>query len=73
MIGTPDEVIKRIIAAQKACSFCEITILPQFGSMPYDEAETSMRLFAREVLPVIQQMDAPLHTAALPALTQART
>jgi hypothetical protein len=55
-----------------ACSFCEITILPQFGSMPYDEAETSMRLFAQEVLPVIQKMDAPIHAPALPELMQAR-
>ena len=38
MIGTPDEIIKRITAAQKACSFSEITIVTQFGDMPYEEA-----------------------------------
>jgi alkanesulfonate monooxygenase SsuD/methylene tetrahydromethanopterin reductase-like flavin-dependent oxidoreductase (luciferase family) len=64
MIGTPEEVIKRIIAAQKACSFSEITIVPQFGTMPYDEAERSTKLFAREVLPVIHEMEAPLNPAA---------
>jgi hypothetical protein len=57
-------VIKRIIAAQKACSFSEITIVPQFGTMPYDEAERSTKLFAREVLPVIHEMEAPLNPAA---------
>lgn len=67
MIGTPDEVIKRIIAAQKACSFSEITIVPQFGDMPYDEAEKSTKLFAKEVLPVIQKMEAPMHPSVLPA------
>jgi alkanesulfonate monooxygenase SsuD/methylene tetrahydromethanopterin reductase-like flavin-dependent oxidoreductase (luciferase family) len=66
MIGTPDEVIGRIVAAQKACSFSEITIVPQFGTMPYDEARRSTELFAAEVLPVIQKMEAPLHAAALP-------
>lgn len=66
MIGTPDEVAQKIIAAQKACSFSEITIVPQFGTMPYAEAEQSTRLFAAEVLPVIQKMEAPLHAAALP-------
>jgi alkanesulfonate monooxygenase SsuD/methylene tetrahydromethanopterin reductase-like flavin-dependent oxidoreductase (luciferase family) len=66
MIGTPDEVTQRISAAQKACSFSEITIVPQFGTMPYEEAEGSTRLFAKEVLPVIQKMPAPLHAAALP-------
>ncbi len=66
MIGTPDEVIKRIIAAQKACSFSEITIVSQFGTMPYDEAEKSTKLFAKEVLPVVQKMEAPLHASVLP-------
>ncbi len=63
MIGTPDEVIRRIEAAQKACSFSEITLVPQFGEMSYREAVASTRLFAQEVLPVIHQMDAPLHAA----------
>jgi alkanesulfonate monooxygenase SsuD/methylene tetrahydromethanopterin reductase-like flavin-dependent oxidoreductase (luciferase family) len=67
MIGTPDEVIRRITAAQKACSFSEITIVPHFGTLPYDQARRSTELFAREVLPVIQKMEAPLHAAALPA------
>ena len=66
MIGTPDEVIRKIKAAQEACSFSEATIIPQFGDMPYDEAEKSLKLFAREVLPVIHKMEAPLHAAALP-------
>ncbi len=66
MIGTPEEVIKRIKAAQQACSFSEITIVPQFGTMPYDEAEKSTKLFAKEVLPVVHEMEAPLNAAALP-------
>ncbi len=66
MIGTPDEVIKRIIAAQQACSFSEITIVPQFGTMPYDKALESTKLFAKEVLPVVHAMEAPLNAAALP-------
>lgn len=66
MIGTPEEVIERIVAAQKACSFSECTLVPQFGHMPYEEAERSVRLFAQEVLPVIQKLDARIHPAALP-------
>jgi alkanesulfonate monooxygenase SsuD/methylene tetrahydromethanopterin reductase-like flavin-dependent oxidoreductase (luciferase family) len=68
MIGTPEEVIKRIMAAQQACSFSEITIVSQFGTMPHDEAQKSTKLFAREVLPVVHQMEALLHPAALPVL-----
>jgi alkanesulfonate monooxygenase SsuD/methylene tetrahydromethanopterin reductase-like flavin-dependent oxidoreductase (luciferase family) len=66
MIGTPQEVYDRIKAAQAACSFSEITIVPQFGVMPYENAMKSVRLFAEEVLPALHKMDAPLHAAALP-------
>jgi alkanesulfonate monooxygenase SsuD/methylene tetrahydromethanopterin reductase-like flavin-dependent oxidoreductase (luciferase family) len=67
MIGTPEDCYDRIKAAQAACSFSEITIVPQFGIMPYEEAMRSTRLFAAEVLPELQKMDAPLHPAAMPA------
>jgi alkanesulfonate monooxygenase SsuD/methylene tetrahydromethanopterin reductase-like flavin-dependent oxidoreductase (luciferase family) len=66
LIGTPEEIFNRITAAQEACSFQELTIVPQFGTMPYDEAMASTRLFAKEVLPAVQKMAAPLHPAALP-------
>lgn len=66
MIGTPDMIIERIIESQKACSFSEITLMPQFGTMPYAEAAASVKLFAQEVLPVVHGMDAPLHPSALP-------
>ncbi|MCJ2181050.1 LLM class flavin-dependent oxidoreductase [Novosphingobium album (ex Hu et al. 2023)] len=66
MIGTPDIIIERIIENQKACSFSEITLMPQFGTMPYSEAARSVELFAREVLPAVHEMEAPLHPSALP-------
>jgi alkanesulfonate monooxygenase SsuD/methylene tetrahydromethanopterin reductase-like flavin-dependent oxidoreductase (luciferase family) len=66
MIGPPDEVFRRIEAAQKACSFSEITIVPQFGEMSYTEAVKSTKLFAQEVLPAVHRMKAELHDDALP-------
>jgi alkanesulfonate monooxygenase SsuD/methylene tetrahydromethanopterin reductase-like flavin-dependent oxidoreductase (luciferase family) len=66
LIGTPEEIYQRIAAAQEACSFCELTIVPQFGTMPYEDAMASTELFAKEVLPAVQKMDAPLHATALP-------
>lgn len=66
LIGTPDVIFDRLVAAQEACSFCELTIVPQFGTMPYEEAMASTELFAKEVLPQAQKMAAPLHAAALP-------
>jgi alkanesulfonate monooxygenase SsuD/methylene tetrahydromethanopterin reductase-like flavin-dependent oxidoreductase (luciferase family) len=66
LIGTPEEIYKRLKAAQEACSFCEVTIVPQFGTMPYEDAIESTKLFAKEVLPAVHEMDAPLHAAAMP-------
>ena len=66
MIGTPDTIIERIVESQKACSFSEMTLMPQFGTMPYEEAAKSIELFAKEVLPVVHEMEAPLHPEALP-------
>lgn len=66
LIGTPEEIFTRLRAAQEACSFCELTIVPQFGTMPYEEAMASTQLFAKEVLPAAHDMPAPLHPAALP-------
>jgi alkanesulfonate monooxygenase SsuD/methylene tetrahydromethanopterin reductase-like flavin-dependent oxidoreductase (luciferase family) len=66
LIGTPDEIIERIRVGQEACSFSEICIVPNFGTMMHGDAEKSLRLFAKEVLPVVQKMDAPLHAPALP-------
>lgn len=60
LIGNPDQVIERIVAAQKACGFSELTLVPNFGTMPYEDAIKSVRLFAEEVLPVIHQLDASL-------------
>lgn len=66
LIGTPDQIIERIMAAQKACSFSEITVLPNIGTMNHQDSVDSIRLFAKEVLPVIHKMDAPLQPTVLP-------
>lgn len=71
MIGTPETVFAKIKAAQEACSFQEITLVTHFGDMPHAEAMNSTRLFAAEVLPALQTMDAPLHAAALPEVAGA--
>ncbi len=66
LIGTPDEIIEKIMTGQNLCSFDEIAIHTTFGGLPFDEAERSTRLFAKEVLPVIHKLETPLHASALP-------
>jgi alkanesulfonate monooxygenase SsuD/methylene tetrahydromethanopterin reductase-like flavin-dependent oxidoreductase (luciferase family) len=66
LVGTPEVIIERIIAGQKACSYCEITLVPNFGTMPLEEARRSIELFAAEVLPAVHKLDAPLQPSVLP-------
>ena len=66
LIGTPDTIIERIKEGQRLCSYSEITVIPHFGEMSREDAERSLRLFAQEVLPVVQKMDTPLHAPSLP-------
>jgi len=69
MFGTPEQVYERIKAAQEACQFSEITILSNFGTMPYDVAVESTKLFAREVLPALHKLDAGLQADVATALS----
>lgn len=66
LIGTPDVIIERISACQKACGFSEVTIIPNFGSMTIAQAEASLKLFAKEVLPAVHELAAPLQPSVLP-------
>lgn len=55
--GTPDQVIKRTNELAQEFGVDEITFIFKYGSMPIEEAEKSMRLFAREVLPALHEID----------------
>jgi alkanesulfonate monooxygenase SsuD/methylene tetrahydromethanopterin reductase-like flavin-dependent oxidoreductase (luciferase family) len=66
LIGTPDQIIEQVQHIQRLTSVKEIVVGAWgFGGMPFDVGEQSFRLFAKEVLPVIQAMPTPLHPAAL--------
>jgi hypothetical protein len=54
--GTPEQVY------EKVQTFCDVlgadsyVSVVRYGGMPPDEAERSMRLFAREVMPELQRL-----------------
>jgi alkanesulfonate monooxygenase SsuD/methylene tetrahydromethanopterin reductase-like flavin-dependent oxidoreductase (luciferase family) len=59
--GTPDEVIARSRELAEAFGTDEIMFVFKYGSMPMAEAEKSMRLFAKEVMPALKALNpAPL-------------
>lgn len=63
--GTPEQTIARAteLAHEFGCE--EISFIFKYGSMPIELAEKSMRLFAKEVLPALKEIDTkPLEAAA---------
>jgi hypothetical protein len=65
-IGTPDQIIANAQYLQEMTSTAEIVVLFQYGGIEDTAAQRSMHMFAREVLPVLHAMPAPLHDEHLP-------
>jgi alkanesulfonate monooxygenase SsuD/methylene tetrahydromethanopterin reductase-like flavin-dependent oxidoreductase (luciferase family) len=62
--GTPEQCIEKIGRINELMGPDHFVCIMRYGNMPIDRAEASMRLFAREVLPVVQQIEpAPVATA----------
>ena len=53
--GTPEQIIERLRARREVVGDHDLTCCFRYAGLPYEEAEASMRLFARDVLPVVQQ------------------
>ena len=56
--GTPDQTIKRATELAIEFGVDEIMFIFKYGSMPMSVAEKSMRLFAKEVMPALQELNA---------------
>ena len=55
--GTPDQILSRLESRRKALGSFEQSTAFRFGGISYEKAEKSMRLFAKEVLPVLKTWD----------------
>lgn len=62
--GTPEQVLAKIIDIREQTSAEEIVLNARYGGMAVGDAERSLRLFAREVLPALQQLDTPISPEA---------
>lgn len=49
--GNPERILGQIEAIRDVLGDFELIIAPCFGGMPYDQAQESLELFSREVLP----------------------
>lgn len=61
--GTPDKVLRGLEERRRLLGDFEMNVAFRFGGTPYDVAERSLKLFAREVLPVVKSWK-PAATAA---------
>jgi alkanesulfonate monooxygenase SsuD/methylene tetrahydromethanopterin reductase-like flavin-dependent oxidoreductase (luciferase family) len=52
--GTPDQIVQRLRDRREVIGDHDLTCCFQYAGLPYEQAEASMRLFAREVLPIVQ-------------------
>jgi len=55
--GTPDQILATLEQRRELLGPFEFTTAFRYGGIPFEEAEASMRLFASEVLPVVQSWD----------------
>ena len=68
--GTPDQVLRAYEARRALLGDFELNSSFRFGGIPLAKAETSMRLFAKEVLPVLKTWK-PAAPGVRPALAAA--
>ena len=52
--GTPDRILRQLEERRKVVGDFELNVAFRFGGVPYDIAENGLKLFAKEVLPVVQ-------------------
>jgi alkanesulfonate monooxygenase SsuD/methylene tetrahydromethanopterin reductase-like flavin-dependent oxidoreductase (luciferase family) len=57
IVGSPETVRRRILDAHRELGFSTFMTLLQFGSLDAKKTEKNIRLFAREVLPALQEAD----------------
>jgi alkanesulfonate monooxygenase SsuD/methylene tetrahydromethanopterin reductase-like flavin-dependent oxidoreductase (luciferase family) len=55
--GTPDMILEQLERRRDLLGSYELATTFRFGGIPFEEAEASMRLYAKEVLPVLHEWD----------------
>ncbi|WP_322760452.1 LLM class flavin-dependent oxidoreductase [Frankia sp. Cr2] len=56
LVGTPDEIIEKITDVHRTLGGFALAVSPAYGGMPYEDAERSLELFGKEVLPAARRL-----------------
>ena len=67
LIGTPEQIVKKVRTVQEEVSLGYLVVHAYYADMPVEKAERSLRLFSKEVLPALHEMETPLHPHSLGA------
>jgi alkanesulfonate monooxygenase SsuD/methylene tetrahydromethanopterin reductase-like flavin-dependent oxidoreductase (luciferase family) len=62
--GTPAQCLEKVLRIRDVTGAETYNGIFSYAGMPYDDAERSMRLFAREVMPALQALGAPAAASA---------
>jgi alkanesulfonate monooxygenase SsuD/methylene tetrahydromethanopterin reductase-like flavin-dependent oxidoreductase (luciferase family) len=61
--GTPDKILRGLEARRKLLGDFEMNVAFRFGGTPYEVSERGLKLFAKEVLPVVKKWGTEKATA----------
>jgi len=64
--GTPDQVLEKLSGLRDLIGMAAMNPWFSYAGMPVEDAEASLRLFAREVLPVLQSWDTEPMATSVP-------
>jgi alkanesulfonate monooxygenase SsuD/methylene tetrahydromethanopterin reductase-like flavin-dependent oxidoreductase (luciferase family) len=56
LTGSPSQILEQLSDIRDVLGTFQLVLLPSFGGMPYDQAEQSLQLFAKEVLPAARDL-----------------
>jgi hypothetical protein len=64
--GTPDRILRELETRRRVIGEFELNTAFRFGGIPYELAERSLKMFAKEILPVLKnwQSEDTARTAA---------
>jgi alkanesulfonate monooxygenase SsuD/methylene tetrahydromethanopterin reductase-like flavin-dependent oxidoreductase (luciferase family) len=62
--GTPDKILRGLEARRKLLGDFEMNVAFRFGGTPYEVSERGLKLFAKEVLPVVKSWGAKMAAKA---------
>ncbi len=56
LFGTPDQILAQVAGIKDVLGDFQLIVIPSFGGLPYEQANQSVELFAKEVMPGVREL-----------------